>query len=268
MKFRIIHKKLGVKSIDIFSEFEYPSNIRDICFVKEIGFLCLGDSSLFVVTPKICQEITNLDNPMSICLGTTNTVYVFCQQGIKCFNYKDKFYQTDVFSPSELEPIFRNLSKMGIKDICVSAMDEVISFAVPLLNKVYVIRKGTIHKEYGTGIPEYSLASDLSQCSLFNPRGVLVWDKNTIFVSDTDNGCIRSFGETHRIIVGKPSLNLIAPTKLLANRKKGILYYLSKNYLRSVAIDGGRDVPLYENENIRSMAMTDEDVVYVLEGEK
>jgi hypothetical protein len=98
-----------------------------------------------------------------------------------------------------------------------------------------------------------------------NPHGILVYNSNTLFVADTDNGCIRSFGESHRIIIGKPMTSEIRPTKLLTNKSRNVLYYLSKNYLRSSNIDGSRDAVLYESDKIKSFALTDEDKAFVLE---
>lgn len=268
MKFRLIYKKLGVKSTDIFSEFEYSSDIRDICFVKDIGFLCLSANSLVSVTSEKCSNVLTIDNPMSICHGPLNNVYILYSGGIKSVNCSDNYRGSDILSLSQYNIIFRPLSKAGIHNMSIDSYENVIGISIPYINKVHKIRKLSIEKTFGTGIPEFGLASNLSYSSFCNPQGVLVYDSNTIFISDTGNGCIRSFNENHRIIVGNPLFPSIAPTKLLLDRKKDILYYLSKNYLKSISVGGGKDALLYESDKIISMALTDDGKIYLLEGEK
>jgi hypothetical protein len=140
-----------------------------------------------------------------------------------------------------------------------------LGICVSPMHKFYKIKKMSIEKEFGTGNPEYGLASDLTSCSFYNPQGILVYKPDTIFVSDTRNGCIRSFDKTHRIITGNPLNHNIAPTKLLIDRKKDLLYYLSKKYLRSVYVDGSNDATLYESEHITSMVLADDGKIYILE---
>lgn len=267
MKFRLTYKKLGVKSTTIFSEFSYPENIKDVCFVNDVGFLCLGDNSLIQVTEKDCRIIAPIDNPMSICKGAEGYVYVSYGGGIRGFNYLDGYYHHEVLSSEELEVIYRPLKKIGVKDISIHAHDNLIGLAVAPLNKIFILRKGSIYRQYGSGIPVYGLASNMQLHSIHNPKGIWIYNGATFFVSDTNNGCIRSFGDLHRIITGNPLELSIYPTKILVDNKKGILYYLSKNYLRSVTIEDGKDIMLYENEHVLSMSMID-DKIYVLEGEK
>lgn len=264
MKFRLIHKKLGVKSFKIFSEFEYP-DIRDVCFVKDVGFLCLGENSLIEVTESGFKEVLTIDNPLSICLGSINCFYVMYNGGIKRINYTKGYYSTDVMGLKECEDIFKYRSKIGLNNICIHKFEDIIGIAVPDINKFYKVRKSSIEKEFGNFIAEYSVANHLEYSSLSHPRGIFVYDVDTIFVSDTGNGCIRSFGEEHRIIVGNPASPQISPTKILLDREREILYYLSKNYLRSVKVDGSKDILLYEGENVKSMALTDDGKIYVLE---
>lgn len=268
MNFRLIYKKLGVKSIDVFSEFESPSNIKDVYFVKDIGFLCLDENSLMLVTDKGCSQILSLDNPMSICAGLVNSVYVLYNGGIKNINYVDNYYSRDILGNTEYSEIFGRLSKTKIDGMSMDSYEGVIVVCVPSINKFYKIRKNTIEEEYGTGVPEYSIANRPSRCSLYNPQGILVYDSDTTFVSDTGNGCIRSFGKTHRIITGNPLVPTIKPTKLLIDRKKDILYYLSKNYLRSVFVNGDREALLYESDHMISMALGCDNKIYALEEKK
>jgi len=265
MKFRLIHKKLGIKSIDVFSEFECPNNIKDIYCVKDVGFLCLCENSLILVTSEERRTILSLDNPMSICNGQKDSVYILYNGGIKNVNYKDDFYPTDILSISLRHAIFGQLVKTGIYGMSIDAYEEVIGICVSPIHKFYKIRKTSIEKEYGTGTPEYGLSNDLTCCSLYNPQGILVYDSNTIFVSDTSNGCIRSFGKSHNIITGNPLTSDIAPTKLLMDRKKDVLYYLSKNYLRSISINENRDAVLYESNHIISIGLAHDGKIYILE---
>jgi len=264
MKFRLIHKKTGVKSIDTFSEFEH-SNIKDLCFAND-KFLCLSDNSLLEITSDGCKDLLSIDNPISICSGSANCVYVVYNGGVKSFNCLNN-YAIDIMGAKECKPIFTSLSKMGLHDICIHYFKNITGLSVSPIHKFYKIRKTAIDKIFGNGMPEYSVASDLRYSSLCNPQGIIVYDENTIFVSDTGNGCIRSFGKKHRIITGNPIGSSIIPKKLLLDRKRNVLYYLSKNYLRSVLIDGSNDVLLYESKdaNIKSMALKDDGKVYILE---
>jgi len=265
MQFRLINKKLGVKSISIFSEFSYPENIKDICYIKDIGFLCLCDNSIIKVTDQECNQVISIDNPMSICKGSEGHVYVSYQNGIRDFNYLDGYYHSELFGNEELENIYKPLKKIGVSGIYVHALGNTVGLSISPLNKVYVIRKGSVYKQYGSGLPTYGLSSSMQLNSFYNPCGVLMYNESTVFVSDTMNGCIRSLGDSHRIIVGNPLAPTIYPTKLLISNKKDILYYLSKNYLRSVTVSDSKDAMLYENEHILSMSMVD-DKIYVLEG--
>lgn len=265
MRFRLIHKKLGVKSINVFSEFESPSNIRDIYFVKDLGFFCLCENALMLIAPKECRQIISLDNPMSICNGEPDSFYVLYNGGIKNINYKDKYYSTDMLSASVYDIIFGQLSNIGIYGMSMDSYSNTLGICISSMHKFYKLKKMSIEKEFGTGISEYGLSSDLTRCSLYSPQDILVYNTDTIFVADTLNGCIRSFNKTHRIITGNPLNSTIAPTKLLIDRKKDLLYYLSKNYLRSVFVDGSNDATLYESEYIRSMVLTDDGKIYILE---
>jgi len=265
MKFRLIHKKLGVKSTDIFSEFEYPNIIRDIYFVKDIGFLCLCEDSIMLLTQNDFSPVLSIKNPMSICSGLNNSVYVLYNEGIKNIDYSDNYYATDILNYSERDIIFGKLAKTGIHGMSIDAYGNTIGICVSPTHKFYKINKTFIEGEFGNGIPEYSLSSNLSQCSFCNPSGILVYDSDTLFIADTGNGCIRSFGKTHRIISGKPLDQTLNPTKLLIDRKKDILYYLSKNYLRSVSVDGSKEAMLYESDYISSMVLAQNDKIYILE---
>ena len=262
MKFRLIHKKLGVKSIGTFSEFEC-SNIRDICFING-KFLCLNDNSLLEINDSGCTEVLSIDNPMSICPSFNNQAYIVYNGGIKSVNTLN-YYATDAMGLKECKPIFHSLSKIGLRDIYIHTYKNITGFAVSPIHKVYRMKKIVIDKEIGSGIPEYSVSNNLNHSSLSNPQGIVIYDENTIIVSDTGNGCIRSFGKSHSIIAGKPKDSSIAPRKLLLDRKKDILYYLSKNYLKSVLIDGSKDIVLYESETIKSIVLKDDGKVYILE---
>lgn len=268
MKYRLIHKKLGVKSYDVSYTFEYPDKIKDVCFVKDTGFLCLGKDSILLVKSNSCEKILSIDNPMSICLGNAGLVYVIYNNGVKSFNCKDCFYALDVLNNHNKTFIYGLLGKIGIRNLCIDYYDGIMAISIPDLHKFYVLRKMAVDRAYGSGVPEYSISSNLQQCSMNAPKGILVYDKNNVIVSDTDNGCIRMFGDFHRILAGNPLDKAIYPTKLLVNREKDILYYLSKNYLRSIAMNDNREAILYENEHIISMTIGDDGKVYVLEGEE
>lgn len=264
MNYRLIHKKLGVKSLDVFSEFEYPHHIKDICFVKDVGFFYIGNQSLFLNKDKQCQEIMTLDNPMSICSENFN-IYVSYNKGIKSINCSDNYYSIDVLSSIEYKKIFGGLEKIGIKDVYIDVYNGIIGIALTHLHKIYRYQRGSVDMIFGTGVPEYSISSKINNCSISSPQGILVYDNDTLFVSDTGNGCIRSFGEIHRMITGHPMSNVLNPTKLLLNRRRNCLCYLSKNYLRSVNVDGTNDVLLYEGNKIKSIAQTHDEKIYMLE---
>jgi hypothetical protein len=265
MKYRIIHKKTGVKSFDIYSEFEHNTDIKDICFIKDIGFLCLGLSSIIVITPQLCREVVKIDNPMSICKGNEQNIYVAYNNGIKSIDYLDRYVSTDILGSSECYEIFGRLHKIGTKDIYIDQNGGKIGIAIRQINKAFVYNRNSIEKTYGNGMSEYSVSNKINNCSFSNPSGIIMYNSDTIFISDYGNGCIRSFGKNHRVIVGDPINKFLSPSKLAINKKRNSLYYLNLNCLRNVNVDGSRDVILYEGSNVKSFALTDEDKAFVLE---
>jgi hypothetical protein len=253
MKYRLIHKKAGIKSIEVFAEFTYPEKIQDICFVKDYGFFCLGSDCLLQVKQDGYKSILTIDNPMSICCFM-DYLYITYEKGVKRIKYSDNFYQTEALTAKEYLLIFDKLTKVGVKQIAIDVNSDGILLAVPSLNKVYYLHKGDVLKEIGSGKPEFSLSSNIELCSLYSPQWSLFYNHGFL-VADTGNNCIRYFGDTHKIITGNPLDNVICPTKMLLSAKKDILYYLSKNYLRTVALSDGKDFVSYNGKNIVSFAL-------------
>jgi hypothetical protein len=94
-----------------------------------------------------------------------------------------------------------------------------------------------------------------------------VYNKNEIIISDTENKCIRSFDfykNNINTIVISNSLQDIYPTKIVLDRKKDILYYLSRKYLRSINLSNKKNSILY-NGDIKSIELNNQNKVYILE---
>jgi len=270
MIYRLLYKKLGFKKPEIFHEFDSSLPIKDICYVNNIGFVYTQGEDLKVIKDKDSTSELNteyaIESPMSICFNESfNSIFICCKNGIFEILLGRNGRIIEWIVTQEKDNFMRYFSKSKFEDLKMSCFMNTVAIASRTINRCFILQNSEIKKVIGNGHRNYSITNDSKDCSLSFPMDIVIHDLNNFFVADTNNGCIRNFGDKHNIIIGHPNSEELKPSFMALDRKKGNLYFLSKNYLNSMYLKDRKSYILMENENLKYLVLGKNNVLYTLE---
>lgn len=264
--YTLFHKKQGVQSLEVFSNFNHLEEIRDICAFKEKSFALIDNKSLFILDENGIEKILTVHNPMSVCSVSDSTIYVSYEKGIKKVEYSNGYVISEFLSPIDCEKIYKKLDKIGVWGVRIDNYEGRTAILIEPINICYLMDKELIVMKIGNNSSGYSISNNITNSSICLPQGVAIYDSKTVIISDSGNGCIRSFGDKHKIIAGSPTNKELNPTKIVLDRQRSILYFLSGDQLKSVNLSSGRNSIVYTSKNLKSITLDCNSKIYILEG--
>ena len=270
MIYRLLHKKIGIKAPEIFSEFESSHPIHDMCYVDKLGFVYLdGDDIKLLKNKNSDLEFSPdkpIQSPMSLSYNAaSNSIYVCGKNGIFEISLGRGCSVTEWIVSQAKEELMRYFRKSEFKGINIDSLGNKVAISSYAINRCFIMWDSELKVVIGNGHGQYCISSTLKDCSLNWPSDILIYDSNIFFVSDTNNGCIRKFGENNTLIAGYPNSGELMPTFMVMDRIKGFLYFLSKNYLNALYLKDRRNSILMENENLKALVLGKDNDLFALE---
>ena len=290
MDYKVIKKNVGKKNASIFSTFETEKEIIDTSFHEETGIMFIerGNPSISLIDLKGkvtrnwlgengdprrqngSQYIARLKNPCSIC---NNGVfgYIIEESGyvIRSFDLKNRHmesYSGKMYKEDLGKHLFNKKKPPVIKS---TANENGIFFVNDIVNKVFCMSYGNLDRVIGDGKARYSVSSDYQRSSFNSPSGIFV-DGADIYVSDTNNHCVRRIGDNSiRIVVGSPLENdiseqcLLNPSKLVI--KRNMIFVLDGNKVKVTGVSARNTSNVYESDTIDSLEADNRRNIYIME---
>ena len=144
-----------------------------------------------------------------------------------------------------------------------------VFFVHNIANKCFCVSNGNLEYSIGDGKARFSIASDYKASSFSSPSGIFESD-NLIYISDTNNHCIRQLDIKNKkiqVISGSPlnSDTLDHPTKLTI--KRNMIFVLDGDTVKVTGLSGASISEVYKSDSIDSIEADDHRNVYIIERE-
>lgn len=269
MSFILTKTKLGTSAKTVI--FDTDLKINDFCFVEKRGFVIATDEGVGLLNFKnefIMPWVSNLKKVSSIYFQEKKKKFYAIEgyRDIKYFSLNNP--RAFDFMGGVSKELFNKYLSKTVDDGCTvgcSANKKGVYYIHSGLNRCLYIERDKLKVLMGNGRQGFSIATDLKDCQLNNPKGVCCCDKK-IYISDTGNSCIRTVENSKtKVEIGRPDSNssIKEPSKIVI--KRGLIVFIDDNIVKYVNI-GNSDVGnLYKAEdNIVSIDIGDDRSLYVL----
>lgn len=237
--YKIFQKINGVKSTKEIISFECDDTIVDFC---------CKNNDFFYITKNLIGVIKNLQN--TIFSGNDNTqkygdiiyssysnmssiVYSEHYKGlfvsensgnhIRYIDLQSNYTSNFIKDQKMLDKYFSKVKDIASSQICCNV--DNIYWTAPSINRIFTNKELLLA---GNGKADYSVFNDPKLCSFCSPIGITN-SKNTIYVCDNGNKCIRTIDDKVNYVIGNIFNN---PKKIKYN--SGNIYFLDNNNVFSI----------------------------------
>lgn len=284
MRYNVLKKALGTKKIDLIKTIETHVEIKDACWVNDLGIVytyCnkLGllsiDGDNYPLWKGADGKIRNGDNPSfgnlsGISYGHGMHTLFVCEDGgrdVRSIDVKNN-YTSNCFRGVIKESVSQMLKSFSIdcKAFISHAGNENFFIAYPDLHKLFLYHGSAFYHIAGDGKCRFSVGNTLKNTSIGNPSGVVTYN-GSVLMADSFCGLIRKVGKNElSIIAGHPSESVLnEPSKMVLN--KDTLYIMCKNGIYTFSLRDGKlgNGFIYESERLANMVVDESNVLYIME---
>lgn len=288
MSYRIVKNLFGTSKKDTVCEIDIPYKIHDMCFIPKFGFLlalrnnhCISHVDLKgnLTTAwlgdidkegyKNCTgSYARLSYPSSICYSSKNNqCFVIERRGasVRVIDLNPAYIAT-LLGKSDIGRIEKKVSShsaLEVNTCCSSGAYMELYWSISKLNMCYRYCKGKVDVFVGSGKPGYSVCSKIGSSMINNPHGIVCINKD-LYISDTDNHCIRKVSKDGiSLFEGTPVEKEIVDAPTCLRHHKGVFYFLDGNDVKYYSPSGPSRGVIYSSENntIKSIELDGRDLL-------
>jgi len=285
--FKLLQKIIGVKQLSVLAKINV-NNINDICYSDRFGFFfianqCLGliNNSGNILYPLLgkeneigyktgLSENSLLNNPTSICLKSDNEILILEDYGklVRTVNIKNNYNNVSNISDVNRKKIDKLLPRNynnGNTSICYSSGN--IVWTNSLFNLILLLKKDGKLISIGDGSEGYNISNKF--CGFkFNGVNGLSMINNNLYISDTNNHCIRNINIeniTHDVPIGHPIKSNMSPKKMIVVNEN--IVFQDNSGIESYSKGGKLHNSVYISNSIVSITNGPQNRLTILEKE-
>lgn len=237
---------------------DYKNNIQ-MPWMGEIGIKGNKDSS--------CPL---LDLPSSICYQPNIRACYLIEKGgsnIRKIELNPK-YGSSFMGESDKRTLNKYFSKTNTIETTETYIDSDIKgniyWVVKDLHRCFKrdYNNGTISNYIGNGQSGFSVSNDISNSQLSRPSGIKTI-KESIYIADQGNHCIRSISNNINILLGHPLQYNFNPSNI--KYASNLFYFMDNHCVKYLSVNDKKDGIIYESPNIVSIDVNNKRDLFVLE---
>jgi len=244
--------KFGTNQKSIIANLSSEDEIKDICYVEDIGVVFIHGNELGLVdfSGKInYQFINGLNKPLSLFYTSRfHNCYIFENGGRELRYFPKHFNHLIPF----LGSTYRNLLEKDLK-MLTDDVPVMVSGCVDSFSDIYAMNSFLNSCMLFSGSEYKYVFTDFS-----NPQGIGHFNGD-LYISDTDNNCIKLISKGH---LGS-FLDINMPTKLVIKNKIAYVISEQKNIFYFSLDKTNRKV--FSSDGLISLDMDESRDFYVLE---
>jgi len=294
MKYKVIKKNIGKKNASIFSTFETEKEIIDTAFEGDIGLMFIekDNPSISIINLKGelvenwlgkkdivryqngSQTDARFTSPCSICHNGT-TAYILEENAsvIRMFGLKNRYIEGFSGEQYKIDLKKQTVKRKVLPIIKSAAYKGTVFFTNNVSNKCFCVSHGNLSYVIGDGKARFSISSEYKRSSFNRPTGIFL-SGNKLYISDTNNHCIRQIDPSSnsiRIVFGNPletnnlKHKLQNPSKLVI--KRNMLFVLDGNSVKVTGLASSNISAVYESDKINSIEADEYRNIYIVERE-